>query len=229
MSLDVTPVGGAPGSRAASGVAPAGGPAPDPFGSRPSVRRRGWVRICAGAVLVLAGAVAAVAGIVTAVRDHAALSENAVARGTVGETVRFAHDGAGRSSFSVYLSFDGVENNTTDQELAVRDTACVATGTDGAQARFRGARQGTSVVLGGSASVGHFSVPPGAVSIRCAYTSGTRSSRRRRPDRVPYVVTPGTPSSMAGGVGLIVGGTFGSLLGGWALWSGWRGRRRPVR
>lgn len=91
-----------------------------------------------------------------------------------------------------------------------------------------GARQGVAATLGNAASVGHFSSQPGRVAIACAYTSGTRSSERRRPDAVAFVVTPGTPSWADGGVLAIIGGVSAALLGGFlAVW-GWRGRRRVL-
>ena len=129
-----------------------------------------------------------------------------------------------RRHFTVYLLFGGVENNSEDQDLAVRDTGCEATMPDGVVTRFRGARQGTSLQLGDAASVGHFSSQPGEVAVRCAYLTSTRSSRRRRPDTVPYVVTPGKPGGADGDVLMTIGGVFVAIGGGFLAWLGWRRR-----
>jgi hypothetical protein len=64
------------------------------------------------------------------------------------------------------------------------------------------------------------------VTVSCAYTSGTRSSERRRPDAVAYVVTPGKPSFAASGVLTILGGVAVALLGGFLAGWGWLGGRR---
>lgn len=205
---DVTPVGSAPGALA--------GPP-----------RRGWVRVVAGLALIVAGVVATGVGIVQAVGAHGRIEGDAVARGQVGgdgAPVAFTVPGGDRREYSVYLLFGGVESNSDVQELAVRDTGCVATMPDGARTEFRGARQGVAATLGDSSTVGHFSSLPGRVTVRCGYTSGTRRSARVRPGSVPYVVTPGAPSFAGAGVLTIVGGVTAALAGGaFALW-GWRRR-----
>lgn len=203
----------------------------DPFGARPTVRRRGWVRIVLGAALLACGLVVSGVGIVGAVRASARLHDDAVGRSVVragsADAVTFVNGAAARRSYTVYLDFDGVTSNAEVHDLASRDTACVATLPDGAETRFRGARQGVALTLGSAVSVGQFSAQPGRVSLRCAYSSGTRASRVRRPDAVPYLVTPGRPNGLTSVVGLILGGVAGGLLGAWLLLSGWRGRRVP--
>ncbi|MDW5597344.1 hypothetical protein VSS74_23555 [Conexibacter stalactiti] len=234
---DVTPVGGAPGARAElprpvageSGF-PAG---EDPFGSRPSVQRRGWIRLVLGVVLLVGGIAGLAVGIVQAVGAHGRIEGDAVGRGIVreggrGGALAFEVPPGERRHYTVYLLFEGLFSNDEVQELAVRDTGCLATMPDGVQTAFRGARQGVAATLGNAASVGHFSSQPGRVTIACAYTSGTRSSERRRPGAVAFVVTPGTPSWVGSGVLTILGGVAAGLLGGFlAVW-GWRGRRRIV-
>ena len=231
MNLDVTPVGGEPGARASEGAVLDTPPAHDPFGSRPTVRRRGWIRVLVGAALIVGGIAAAIIGIGDAIGTHDRIEADAVGRSTVSATeaglVRFTVPPGERRHYTVFVLFDGLESNSTIQDLAVRDTGCAATMPDGVQTRFRGARQGIAQTFGHSASIGHFSSQPGRVSVRCAYTSGTRSSERRRPDALPFVVTPGKPSVLDGGVVMIIGGVFGALAGAFLVWWGWR-RRRPV-
>ena len=213
----------------------AGGPrryAADPFGSRPTVRRRGWLRVALGAAL-LAGCVAlAISGISGAVDSREELEEDAVGHGTVreglGEPVPFVVPEGERREYSVYLLFGGIESNSDVQELAVRDTGCVAHLPDGAQTRFRGARQDVSTTIGSASSVGHFSSQPGAVFVRCGYVSGAVGSESRRPGAVPYIVTPGSPGEVGAHVLAIIGGVFGAIGGGALLLWGWHGRRVPA-
>jgi hypothetical protein len=232
-NLDVTPVRQEPGA-APPGPSTPLAPSHDPFGSRPTTRRRGWVRIVLGLAAVVAGIVAGVLGIVQAVDERARIESDAVARGVVrdgglGEPLTFTVPAGGDQDYSVYLIFEGKVSQEPDQELAVRDTGCAATlPNERGEVTFRGARQGVSNTIGQASTVGHFSTPPGRVEIRCGYTSSTRGSRRVRPDSVRYVVTPGKPSGAIGGVLLILGGVFVALGGGFLAAWGWRGRRRLV-
>jgi len=231
-NADVTPVGWQPGAGAGSGPAsPPAGAGGDPFGSRPTRRRRGWIRIVAGAVLLVAGIAAAVAGILSAVAERDRIETEAVARGVIrdgepGTPLTFrAREGG---EYTVYLIFAGKVGNTTREERAVRDTACTAARPDGTQTDFRGSRQGVATTIGRASSVGHFSTPPGGVAIRCEYAQGSRRSRRLRTDAVAFVVTPGAPSFFGGGVLTIVGGVFAGLAGGFLLGWGLIGKRVPV-
>lgn len=207
-------------------------PREDPFGSRPSVRRRGWVRIVLGAVMAVAGVVTFAVGIVQAVGAHGRIEGDAVARGVVREgaagAVAFEVPPGERRSYTVYLLFAGRLPNSEDQDLTVRDTGCLATMPDGATTFFRGARQGIAVTLGDAASVGHFSSQPGRVRLSCGYVSGTRRSQRRRPDGIAFVVTPGRPTLTGDGTAAIVVGVAAAALGSLAAAWGWRGRRRPT-
>ena len=202
----------------------------DPFGSRrPTVRRRAWIRVALGAVAVAGGIALAIDGIAGTVDTREQLEDGSVGRGAVrgtglGEPVAFEVPPGERRHFTVYLLFGGIENNSEVQDLAVRDTGCNALLPDGAQTRFRGARQDVAVTIGHAASVGHFSSQPGRVEVRCGYVSGTRSSERLRPDDVPYIVSPGKPGETVADALRIVGGVFGAIGGGLLLWWGWRRR-----
>lgn len=228
---DVTPVGGRPGERAgeAPGPAPPGG---DPFGSRPTRRRPGWIRVIAGALLISGGVAVGVVGVARAIESGAAIEGDAVARGEVREdreqrAVAFTVPAGDRRDYTVYLLLRGRAGDENRRDLTVRDTACVARMPDGVETRFRGARQDASTTIGDATSVGHFSSQPGRVAVVCAYTTGTRSSRRIRPQRAEYVVTPGTPLAMGLGIAMGVGGITAAVAGGFLLAWGWR-RRRPA-
>lgn len=208
-------------------------PHEDPFGSRPSVRRRGWIRTVLGAALLIGGIAATAAGIVEAVGAHGRIEGDAVARGVVradaAPAVAFEVPPGERRRYSVYVLFDeGLFSNEETEDLTVRDTGCVAKLPDGAETVFSGSRQDVAATLGDAASIGHFSSQPGPVRVRCGYTGGTRRSERRRPDEIAFVVTPGRPSLTGSGVLTILGGVAAGLLGGFLAAWGWRGRRRPV-
>ena len=227
---DVTPVGGAAGARADHGrPAPVPG-GEDPFGSRPSRRSPGWVRVILGGLLVVASVALIVVGIGKTVESGSGIESDAVARGEVRESVEqtravtFEVPPGERRDYTVYLLLTGRDGWENRRDLTVRDTACVAEMPDGVQTRFRGARQGSSTTIGKASSVGHFSSQPGRVAVVCAYTSGTRSSRRIRPETAAYVVTPGTPGEMGLGIAMIVGGA--TVLVGAGFLIAWGMRRR---
>lgn len=230
--LDVTPAGrpaGAPPEMAPNPLAPD----EDPFGARPSRRRRGWVRIVVGVLAVAGGIAASIAGLVGTLRTGQDIEGRAVARGDVVEDgpitpVAFTVPPGEKRAYSVYLLFGGSVSQEPQQELTVRDTQCRIRLPGGQTTVFRGARQDTSAEIGQAASVGHFTSAPGRAGAFCHYTVGTRTSRRLRPERVAYVVTPGRPSDGFADVALIVGGVFAATAGGFAIASGAR-RRRPIR
>lgn len=187
-----------------------------------------------GVALLVAGVGFAVSGILQAVDSGRRIESDAVGRGTIrdggrADAVAFEVPAGGRRDYSVYLLFSGgTFRNEENDDLTVRDTGCLATMPDGARSEFRGARQGVAATIGDAASVGHFSSLPGRVVVSCAYTSGSRRSRRTRPDTVEWVVTPGTPDFLGSGVVAIVGGVTGALAGGFLFVWGWRGRRRAL-
>jgi hypothetical protein len=236
-NFDVTPVGRAPGTTPVAPDVTRGDGGDDPFGSRQSVRRRGWVRIVLGAAGLVAGIVAAVIGILDAVDTRGKIESDAVARGVVrvsdgefGPPVSFEAPPGGPHDYSVYLIFakGNVVNREDEEDAAVRSTGCQATLPNERQVTFSGNVQGVATTIGRASSVGSFTSPPGGVEVRCAYGQGSRRTRFRRPDSVAYVVTPGKPSAFGGGVLLIIGGVALALGGGFLIGWGWRGTRRPL-
>ena len=160
----------------------------------------------------------AVAGILDAVDAAGRIEDDAVGRATVreGEVAMPCSSPCRRASGATTPSTSVRRRqwNSEVHELRSRDTGCTATMPDGAETRFRGARQGVSATLGDASSVGHFSSQPGAVTRPVRLLPGALRSGRRRADVVPYVVTPGTPNGVESGVGLILGGVTAALLGG---------------
>jgi hypothetical protein len=208
--------------------------ADDPFGSRHRERGPGWLRIVAGLLIVLGGIGLTVYGIAGAVDAAGKVEGDAVGRATVRDNevrdvVRFTVPEGERRRYTVWMLFDGYTSNDDLRELMVRDTGCAVDLPGGDETRFRGARQGTSVVLGDAATVGTFTSAAGEVRVRCAYITGTLRSERRRESGVPYVVTPGGPSEFGSDVLLIVGGVFGAIGGGIIAAWGWSRRRRYLR
>jgi hypothetical protein len=233
-NFDVTPVGRAPGEGAAGGSG-ARGDGSDPFGSLPSVRRPGWVRIVLGALALVGGIVAAVVGILDAVETGGKIEKDAVARGVMmvsdgefGAPVTFAVPAGESRGYTVYLIFDDNIDSDGEESAAVRDSRCQVKLPNERLVTFGGNRQGVSNTFDRASSIGTFSSPPGAVEVRCAYAPGARRSRRVRPERVDYVVTPGVIDGLGGGTGLIVAGVFVAIGGGFLLRWGLRGRRRVI-
>lgn len=203
----------------------------NPGGGRP--RRRGWIRLVVGVLLALVGIAGVVGGIAKAVGDSARIDDDAVARGVVREVrwpdpVSFVVPDGDRRDYTVYLRLGGVVTDSDDQSLVASDTACVVRLPNAEQTGFSGARQGVSVTLGASVSVGHFSSRPGRVRLSCVLNRGTPRSRAVRGDGVPFVVTAGRPSGAIGGVVAIFAGIVVLLLGGglavWGLVATRRGR-----
>lgn len=201
---------------------------PPDAGARGSI---GWVRVALGAVIVLAGLVAVVLGIVRVVQDNARIDGDAVGRGQVGRTAAtgpatFTVPAGGRRDYTVYLRLGDLDLDTDDQDAVAGDTSCVALLPGGGRTAFDGARQGVSVTLGSSVSVGRFSSGPGRVAVRCGFGGVTSAVGA---DAVPFVVTPGEPSGTVGGIVAIIAGAIvlsgGSVLLAWGILAGRRRRR----
>jgi hypothetical protein len=194
---------------------PAPPPAPpaDPFGSRPSGRRLGRVRLVLGILVTLAGAVAVTIGIVQAVAAGQDISGSTLGAGAVGEGVSepVVFDAPAAGDYTIYARFDGLlEEEDTRRERTIGDISCEAALPDGQTARFRGARQGNAVSIGEHSTIGWFSTAPGEVTVTCTY-DGLGRTRLTRADEVELVAVEGKPSVteflvLAGGItGLVLG------------------------
>ncbi len=165
--------------------------------------------------LVFAGAgLAGIGWFITEHVDNAPAPEEAVAAGRVAgldgpdtPVVRFRGDGA----YTVWLTLDGV-TLSNNRETIVAATSCAAAFAGGGSARFRGARQGASVTVGGRATVGTFDAPEGGVELRCRQEPfGRRARRGMLRDERSFFVAAGKPGvgwppwvGMFAGIGLLV-------------------------
>jgi hypothetical protein len=174
-------------------------------------RRRNPLWLILAVVLALAGLL----GIGWFIKEQAHNAPDrgeAVAEGRVaaldGEDtpiVRFRGDG----DYTVWLELDDV-TLSNNRETIVAATNCAAALANGGSARFRGARQGSSVTIGDRSTVGTFKAPKGDVQLSCRQLPFGRRGRRGtlREERA-FFVAPGKP-----GVGwqLWVGMFAGSAL-----------------
>jgi len=165
-----------------------------------------------GALLAVAGALVAAYGIGNAIGQAEALSDDAVARGTV-DGGRVAFESA-EPKLTVYLDTDGIANSEVKDRMAAA-TGCVVTA-DGFEDSFRGNVQGASATLGDYVSVGTFTLPGSSGRISCSGASST-----------PYLVTPVGAGAVFKAVGLILAGAFSAAGGIVMLVLGFR--RRPRR
>jgi len=154
-----------------------------------------WLAFClVFAVAGLAGIGVAIAGFTGAVdvdRDAVAVGRIAALDGppTPGEQLRAPEE----QVYTLWLSTSGVVNSL-HRERIVAATNCTAQFADGGSVSFRGAIQGSSVVLGDRATVGTFTAPAGEMRVACHQESfgPLRGRNVLRSERDFYVV-PGTP------------------------------------
>ena len=166
-----------------------------------------------GVLLVLAG----VAGIVWFVFDQIANApdrDDAVATGRVaalGGTDTPSAQFRGEGDYTVWLELGGVLSSG-NRETIVAATNCAVRFANGGSARFRGARQGSSVTINDRSTVGTFDAPEGQVALVCRQLPFGRRGRRRLLDEErPFFVTAGKPGvgweswvGLFGGIGLLV-------------------------
>jgi hypothetical protein len=211
---DVTPVG-RPRQQAGSPPAPLDAPSHDPFGAQTWRRRRHPLLVVAGAALLVAGIVWGGLGVVETVRSASGIEESAVAKGVVGEgsPARLELGAPGAGDYTAYLRTDGLlESEENRRDATVASLECAAGGPGGDGQVMRGSRQGSTLVVGDSATIGTFTAAEGQVTLTCAYVDRSLRSERLRDDDAEVFVTPGRPAeSMA--VLAVVGGSFAALGG----------------
>lgn len=159
-------------------------------------------------------------------------AENAPDRGeAVAEGRVAALDGAdtpvarfdGDGDYTVWLELGEVARSNR-RETVVAATNCTAEFAAGGPARFRGARQGSSVTIGSRSTVGTFEAPSGEVRLSCRQLPFGRRGRRGilREER-DFFVVPGKPGvgwqlwvGMFGGIALLIpaGLAFGRFRSG---------------
>lgn len=183
--------------------------------------------------MVLVGAVVSAVSVWAMFRGATDVDARAVASGEVaaldgpdGEPARFIAERSQR--VTVWLQTDGISTTGT-REAVVAATACVARGSTGAVASFRGSRQGEAVTVNDRSTIGTFVAPAGEVEVSCRQVP---FGRRRAYDRLRsergFVVVPGSPGSGIWPILAVTGG-MGLLIAGLLLRSRWQGggvRRR---
>ena len=167
-----------------------------------------------GVVAVLLGVYLLVTGVLGAVEAATGIREEAVATGSVGESI--AIEGASAKQ-TVYLDLDGVINSVT-QERIVAATRCEVTA-EGFRDSFSGSVQGVSTTIGDLSSVGTFTLPEGFGRLECAGAGAGR----------PLIVSPKGGGAVFAAVLKIIGGAILAGLGIAVAIIGFLRRRRAAR
>ncbi|HEY4334037.1 MAG TPA: hypothetical protein VGM78_15755 [Ilumatobacteraceae bacterium] len=192
---------------------------PGPYGTmpmstdmpKPPHRRLRAVWLVLFVLTAIGSCIAIAAGIVSLVHASRAVGRDAVARGTLGQTLQFTADKP--SDYTIYIVDH--TSNSDDRDDLVSDTSCGVILADGTKVTMSGSRQGSSTSIGDTASVGSFHAPVGRVAVLCkAFGAG-----------FPYLVSPGKVAIFAGLL-LIFAGVGGILL---AILFGILAFRRPRR
>jgi hypothetical protein len=189
-------------------VTPVGFAATDASGATMR-RRRNPLWLVLAVVLVAAGISGPVWFVVEQL-ENAPGRDQAVAGGTIAalddEPSRELFEGEG--DYTVWLDTDGVAR-ANRRDTIVAATNCVALFEDGESARFRGARQGSSVTVGDQSTIGTFYAPAGSIRLSCRLLPfGRYGSRFLLRNERAFFVTPGRPGA---GVSPWVG-LFGGIL-----------------
>ncbi len=158
-------------------------------------RRRNPLWLILSLVLAVAGLLG-IGWFIKEQADNAPGRDEAVAEGRVaaldGEdtpVVRFRGEG----DYTVWLDLDDV-TLSNNRETIVAATNCAAVFANGGSARFRGARQGSSVTIGDRSTVGTFMTPKGDVQLSCRQLPfGRRGRRGTLREQRAFFVAPGKP------------------------------------
>jgi len=166
-------------------------------------RRRTPILLILGLILLVLGIPSVVIGIVLLVQASHKADDNALARGTVGGGAMTFEQGAdGR--ITIYLRSSSSNTETIDDE--VDDTTCDIEHAGGSST-IDGSRQGFSVTLGHTATVGYVDVDAGQVNVVCdgGFSSGDE-----------LIVASGGPPPVVPGFVLIFAGAV-AFIGGLVL------------
>lgn len=196
--------------------------------ANPRPPRFGWLLLLVGVPILLGGIGVMVYGIAQAISEANAIRDDAVVRGVVSDATGQTYSFESRDrEFSVYLDFKGITNNSERFDDATGATVCTIVQPTGGDTVIRGSRQGTAATIGSLASVGGFDLAGSSARIACEYDRFR--GRFRRPDEVPYVVTPHSTGEVARGVVLIISGVAIAVGGGWLAILGHLRRRKAAR
>jgi hypothetical protein len=200
----------------------------------PLERRRGVLWLILGGVLIAAGIVGVVHFVWQVVDPTSDPIDDAVADGRIAglfapatPAATFTVEVAG--PYTVWVDTGGNLNSGV-RDIIVAAANCEATFVDGTTTSFRGAIQGSSVVIGDTATIGTFDSPVGPMEVAChSERFGQRAVRDQLEKERKFFVTPGRPD---GGwlpfVALFVG-IPALILGFMAIGRGWIGSLRPRR
>lgn len=207
-------------------VTPVGFAATDAPGA--TLRRRRspfWLLL---AVLVTVASLAGIGWFVAEQAGNAPSDAEAVGTGRVaglgGPATPVVTFTAQAGKHTVWLDTSGIARAGT-RETIVAATTCGVRFADGGTARFRGARQGSSVTIGDRSTVGVFDAPAGAAAIACVQRPfGRFGGRFRLRNEHPFLVIPGDPSVGWAPWVAVFAGSF-ALFGVPWLVGRWRGGR----
>ena len=197
-------------------------------------RRRGVRWLILGGSLIVAGIAGIVLFVWQVVDPTSDPNDDAVAGGRIAglfapatPAATFTAEVAG--PYTVWVDTGGNLNSGT-RDIIVAAANCEAKFADGATTSFRGAVQGSSVVLGDVATVGTFDAPEGLVEVAChSERFGRRAVRYQLEKEREFIVTPGSP----GGAWLPFVALFTAIpaliLGVMAVGRGWTGSVRLRR
>lgn len=168
----------------------------------------------AGIVCAVLGLGAVIGGAITFSVLQATQVLSSIADADVGDTVTFQAEGD--DGYALVLMRGEISDEGTVERL-VRDTTCTIVGSDGNTRTVEGSRQFSSSQTDFGASIGTFTVPPGATEVTCV-GEGSRlvfdryavAPERKTAQIVSYVII---------GLGVVVG-----LVGVSMITRAWNGR-----
>lgn len=160
-----------------------------------------------GVILMLAAISAVIIGIVLVINAASVTDDDAVANGRIGgPPVAFQQETDGR--VTVYLRSSSSNTDIVDSQVSA--TTCLVQH-EGGTSQIRGDRQGFSVTLDSTATIGYVDVDAGQVLVQCdgSFSSGIR-----------FTVSQGGPPNVIvafaflfGGVALFLGGLALVIVG----------------
>jgi hypothetical protein len=187
-----------------------------------------------GGVLIVAGIAGVVLFVWQFVDPTSDPADDAVANGQVAglfaaptPAVSFTVGVGG--PYTVWVDTGGSTNVDT-RDTIVAAVNCEATFADGPSTSFRGAVQGSSVVVGDIATIGTFQAPEGVATVAChSERFGRRALRDQLAEERDFFVTPGSPDGHWLPFVALLAGISALILGVMALGRGWMGSVRTRR
>jgi hypothetical protein len=197
----------------------------------PLERRRGVGWLAFGGILIVAGIAGVVFFVWQLVDPSSDPRDDAVASGRIAalsapatQAVTFTAAVAG--PYTVWVDTGGALATGT-RDVIVAAANCEATLADGTTTSFRGAVQGSSVVLGDVATIGTFDAVEGSVEVAChSERFGRRALRDQLEQERTFIVTAGSPPGGWLPFVALFTAIAALILGLMALGRGWLGSLR---